>query len=96
VGLHVLRGTSERLDWLVMSVRGEFRRLLDDLVATLRGGGHVRLAAELEPLRARAEGDLSGAAEEALAILPRAGGVERAADRAAHLAEVCRVIVGRA
>lgn len=78
-----------------MSVRGEFQRILDDLVAALRTGGHVRLARELEPLRARAEDDLSAAAEEALAILPRTQPVARAADRAEHLETLCRVIVGR-
>lgn len=79
-----------------MSVRGEFRRVLDEVVAALRAGGHVRLAHELEPLRARAEDDLTGAAEEALAILPRARPVPRIAEHAEHLETLCRVIVGRA
>lgn len=94
-----------------MSVRGEFRRILGDVVAALRAGGHVQLADELESPKRRADTDLSAAAEEALAILPRVGRAGPASpaaegetapdgapvsDRAERLEAVCRIILGRA
>lgn len=84
-----------------MSVRGEFRRILGDVVAALRAEGGGQLADELEPLRARAEDDLSAAAEETLALLPRVEPTARAASgRVAPAAErleaVCCIILGRA
>jgi len=55
-----------------MSVRSEFRRLLGDLIAVLRDAGLARdTVSALEPLLERAREDLSGAADAALALLPR-------------------------
>jgi hypothetical protein len=55
-----------------MSVRGEFKRLLGDLLAALRDADLARETARaLEPLLERAHEDLTGAAESALALLPR-------------------------
>jgi hypothetical protein len=87
-----------------MSVRGEFRRLLGDLLAELRA---AQLAPQrvraLEPLDERARDDLTGAAKEALAVLPQldAGGFtdpaarERFTDAFERLEAVCRIILGR-
>ncbi|TMA31165.1 MAG: hypothetical protein E6J87_16380 [Deltaproteobacteria bacterium] len=87
-----------------MSVRGEFRRLLKDLLAALRD---AELAPDTEralaPLAERAGDDLSGAAEAALALLPRLDArafsdpVERQRfeDAFERLEAVCRVILGR-
>jgi hypothetical protein len=87
-----------------MSVRGEFRRLLGDLLDELRG---ARLAPDsvraLEPLGERAGDDLAGAATSALAVLPQldarafADGAARARFEAAfeRLEAVCRIILGR-
>jgi len=87
-----------------MSVRGEFRRLLGDLLHELH---EAQLAPEsvraLEPLAERARDDLAGAATSALAVLPRldarafADGAARARFEAAYerLEEVCRIILGR-
>jgi hypothetical protein len=87
-----------------MSVRGEFRRLLGDLVATLR---EARVAPEavtaLEPLLERARDDLSGAAETALALLARLDAAvfaeaalrQRFEDAQVRLEAVCRIILGR-
>lgn len=86
-----------------MSVHGEFRRILGDVVAALRADGAARLADELEPLRERATDDLSAAAEETLAILPRiedqapsAGADPDVSDAAERLESVCCIILGRA
>ena len=55
-----------------MSVRGEFKRLLGDLLAALREADLARETARaLEPLIERAQEDLIGAAESALALLPQ-------------------------
>ena len=87
-----------------MSVRGEFRRLLKDLLVELRSTGLTRdVERELEPLLERALEDLSGAAEAALALLPRveprAGSDSeqrrRFEDAFDRLDAVCRVILGR-
>ena len=87
-----------------MSVRGEFRRLLEDLLCALREAGLARdTALELEPLIGRAREDLSGAAESALALLPRldarafadAAARRRFEDAFERLDAVCRIILGR-
>lgn len=80
-----------------MSVRGEFRRILGDVILALRAEdpGRARLADELQPLHERAEHDLSGAAEQTLAILPRLDPGEVAGDAPERLEAVCRVILGR-
>ncbi len=87
-----------------MSVRGEFRRILGDLLAALRDAGLAPdTATALEPLLERAGDDLSGAAEAALAVLPRlrAGAFSDTAvrrrfeDAFERLEAVCRIIVGR-
>jgi len=89
-----------------MSVRGEFRRLLEELLAALRD---AKLAGDaeraLEPLLERAHDDLSGAAEAALALLPRlaldarafsdAAARRRFEDAFERLDAVCRIILGR-
>jgi hypothetical protein len=87
-----------------MSVRGEFRRLLGDLLTELR---EVKLAHEsvraLEPLSERAGDDLAGAATAALALLSRLDArafTDRAArqrfeDAFERLEAVCRIILGR-
>jgi hypothetical protein len=87
-----------------MSVRGEFRRLLGDLLAELRA---ARLAPDsvraLEPLDQRAGDDLSGAAKEALAVLAQLdaraftdpAARERYSDAFERLEAVCRIILGR-
>jgi hypothetical protein len=87
-----------------MSVRGEFRRLLGDLLTELR---EAKLAHEsvraLEPLSERAGEDLSGAAATALVLLSRLD-ARVFTDRAARqrfeaaferLDAVCRIILGR-
>ena len=87
-----------------MSVRGEFRRLLEDVLAVLRDAELDRdTEVALEPLIERAGDDLSGAAEAALALLPRLDPrafrdtVERRRfeDAFERLDAVCRVILGR-
>jgi len=87
-----------------MSVRGEFRRLLEDVLSALRDAG-IACDAEraLEPLIARAHDDLPGAAEAALALLPRLDArafsdtaVRRRFEEAfERLDAVCRIILGR-
>ena len=87
-----------------MSVRGEFRRLLGDLLAALRDAGLARDAERaLEPLLERAAHDLSGAAETALALLPQLDARDfsdgslrrRFEDSLERLDAVCRIILGR-
>jgi hypothetical protein len=87
-----------------MSVRGEFRRILGDLLAALRDGGLAPdTAAALEPLLERSHEDLSGAAEAALAQLAllHAGAFSDTAvrrrfeDAFERLEAVCRIILGR-
>ncbi len=87
-----------------MSVRGEFRRLLEDMLAALREAG---LAAEtdraLAPLVERARDDLSGAARAALVLLPKLDARaftdtalrQRFEDALERLEAVCRIILGR-
>ncbi|HKA16140.1 MAG TPA: hypothetical protein VKH41_14050 [Myxococcota bacterium] len=87
-----------------MSVRGEFRRLLKDLLAALRA---AEIAPDTEraltPLIERAGADLSGAAESALALLPQLdarefsdpGDRRRFEDAFERLEAVCRIILGR-
>jgi hypothetical protein len=87
-----------------MSVRGEFKRLLGDLLAALREADLAHETARaLEPLIERAQDDLNGAAESALALLPRLDArafsdtelrrrFEEAHER---LDAVCRIILGR-
>ncbi len=87
-----------------MSVRGEFRRLLGDVLATLRD---AQLAPDtqraLEPLLERSREDLTGAAEAALALSARLDArafpdpatrwrFEEAFER---LDAVCRIILGK-
>ena len=83
-----------------MSVRGEFRRILSDLVASLREGeaaSQVGLAGDLAPLVEHATEHLEDAAATALALLPR---IDRAAvdpsvvDTTERLEGVCRAILG--
>ena len=87
-----------------MSVRGEFKRLLGDLLAALRDAGLASdTARALEPLIERAQEDLSGAAETALALLPRIDARaftdselrRRYDDARERLDAVCRIILGR-
>jgi hypothetical protein len=87
-----------------MSVRGEFRRLLEDLLVALREAELARdFALSLEPLRERAHDDLSGAAEAALVLLSRldaraftdAAARERFEAAFERLDAVCRIILGR-
>ena len=87
-----------------MSVRGEFRRLLEDVLAVLRDAELARdTEVALEPLLARARDDLPGAAEAALALLPRLdprgfrdnGERRRFEDAFERLDAVCRIILGR-
>ena len=87
-----------------MSVRGEFRRLLEDVLALLRGTELARdTALALEPLIERAGDDLPGAAEAALALLPRldpdafrdSGERRRFEEAFERLDAVCRIILGR-
>jgi hypothetical protein len=87
-----------------MSVRGEFRRLLEDLLSALREAGVAReTGSALEPLLDRARDDLSGAADAALALLPMldARGFSdpalrrRFEDALERLDAVCRIILGR-
>jgi hypothetical protein len=87
-----------------MSVRGEFRRLLEDVLAALRD---AELAPDteraLEPLLERAREDLPGAAEAALALLPQldarafsdSGERQRFEEAFDRLDAVCRIILGR-
>jgi hypothetical protein len=87
-----------------MSVRGEFKRLLEDVLSVLRDAGAAPdTERALAPLVERAHDDLSGAAEAALALLPRLDAqvfadigerrrFEEAFDR---LDAVCRIILGR-
>ncbi len=88
-----------------MSVRGEFRRLANDLLAVHREAGlgsHPSVAA-LEPLLERAAQDLSGAADGALALVPDLDGRSlgdpdlrrRCQDAQERFEAVCRIILGR-
>jgi hypothetical protein len=87
-----------------MSVRGEFRRLLGDVLSVLRDAELARdVERALDPLRERAHDDLTGAAEAALALLPRIdpraftdpAERRRFADASERLDAVCRIILGR-
>ena len=87
-----------------MSVRGEFRRLLADMLAALRDAELARdTVLALEPLIERSHEDLVGAAEAALALLPRldsygfrdAGERRHFEDAFERLDGVCRIILGR-
>jgi hypothetical protein len=87
-----------------MSVRGEFRRILRDLLAALRAAElEPETAAALEPLLERAGDDLSGAAEAALPLLaridagafPDPGARRRFAEIHERLEAVSRIILGR-
>lgn len=87
-----------------MSVRGEFRRILGDLLAALRDADLAPdTAVALERLVELADDDLSGAAEAALALLPRLDARafddpearRRFADIHERLEAVCRIILGR-
>jgi len=87
-----------------MSVRSEFRRILGDVLSALRDAELAPdTAALLEPLLERAGDDLSGAAEAALALLPRLYAVafsdtavrRRFEDAFERLETVCRIILGR-
>ena len=87
-----------------MSVRGEFKRLLGDLLAVLRDADLARdTERALEPLLERAQDDLSGAAETALALLPRLDARafadtelrRRFEESLERLDAVCRIILGR-
>ena len=87
-----------------MSVRGEFKRLLGDLLAALNGADLARETARaLEPLLERAQDDLSGAAEAALALLPKLDARafsdtelrRRFEESHERLDAVCRIILGR-
>jgi hypothetical protein len=87
-----------------MSVRGEFRRLLGDLLAALREAGLARdIVGALEPLLERAHEDLSGAAEAALVLLPQLDARafsdtalrRRFEDAFERLDAVCRAILGK-
>jgi hypothetical protein len=87
-----------------MSVRGEFRRLLEDMLSALRD---AELAPDtgraLEPLLERSREDLAGAAEAALALLPQLdarafadpGERQRFEEAFDRFAAVCRIILGR-
>ena len=87
-----------------MSVRGEFKRLLGDLLAALRDAD---LASDteraLDPLLERAQDDLSGAAETALALLAPLDARafadpllrKRFEESLERLEAVCRIILGR-
>jgi len=87
-----------------MSVRSEFRRLLGDLIAALRDAGLAReTVSALEPLLERSREDLVGAADAALALLPKLD-ASAFADTALRqrfegaferLDAVCRIILGR-
>lgn len=88
-----------------MSVRGEFRRLGADLVATLRETGdptRVASADALDPLLERAVEDLPGAAEAALPMLPKIAAAppadpalcERFDDAFERFEAVCRIVLG--
>ncbi|MEM7412574.1 MAG: hypothetical protein AAF430_20250 [Myxococcota bacterium] len=89
-----------------MSVRGEYRRLLGDLVGTLREAGAAAdtgVTEALDDLGERASDDLSGAAEQTLAVLSRLGAVEwadaslreRFDGAFERLEAICRIILGR-
>ena len=87
-----------------MSVRGEFKRLLGDLLGALRDADQARdTARALEPLIERAQEDLPGAAEQALALLPALDARaladtalrQRFEDSFERLEAVCRIILGR-
>jgi hypothetical protein len=87
-----------------VSVRGEFKRLLEDVLSAMRD---AEVAADTEralaPLVERAHDDLSGAAEAALALLPRLDARaftdteqrRRFEDAFDRLDAVCRIILGR-
>jgi hypothetical protein len=90
----------------VVSVRGEFERVVGECVAFLRSSrasGAERLSAALEAAAREARGDLCRGAEGALAVLagaepPVFGSAlqrEEYARLGDHLAAVCRVILGR-
>jgi hypothetical protein len=87
-----------------VSVRGEFRRLLEEVLSALRDAELARdTELALESLLERASDDLTGAAEAALALLPRLDprafhdSVERSRfeDAFERLDAVCRIILGR-
>jgi hypothetical protein len=87
-----------------MSVRGEFKRLLGDLLAVLRDADlDPETERALEPLVERAQDDLTGAAETALVLLPRldarafsdAALRKRFEESHERLDAVCRIILGR-
>jgi hypothetical protein len=87
-----------------MSVRGEFKRLLGDLLAALREADLASdTASTLEPLLERAQDDLTGSAEAALALLPKLDARafsdtvlrQRFEDALERLEAVCRIILGR-
>jgi hypothetical protein len=87
-----------------VSVRGEFRRLLEDMLAELRAAELAReTVIALEPLLERSREDLPGAADAALALLPRldprafrdAGERRRFEEAFERLDAVCRIILGR-
>jgi hypothetical protein len=87
-----------------MSVRGEFRRLLDDVLAARREAGlECDTDRALAPLVERAGRDLSGAAEAALALVAQLDARaftdtalrQRFEDSFERLEAVCRVILGR-
>ena len=87
-----------------MSVRGEFRRLLGDLIAALRDAGLARdTVSALEPLLERSREDLVGASASALALLPKLDARafndtelrRRFEDALERLDAVCRIILGR-
>ena len=87
-------------------MRGEYARLLGDVVATLQEAGataEAGLVDRLDTLSRRARDDLSGAAEETLSVLSRVGAVEwddaslrdRFEGAFERLEAVCRIILGR-
>ena len=87
-----------------MSVRGEFKRLLGDLLAVLRNADlDPETERALEPLLERARDDLPGAAEAALALLQELDARafsdpalrERFEESHERLEAVCRIILGR-
>ncbi len=87
-----------------MSVRGEFQRISGDFARFLRATRHpacLTRAASLETNSERAGADLSAAARDSLAHCEAAppgdlGALHRDeyAERADHLAAICRAIVG--
>jgi hypothetical protein len=83
-----------------LSVNGEFRRILENLLAALRAAASPEAdaaAARLVLARERADDDLADAASMVLATelpaFPQTAG-EDPADIFDHLAAICRAIVG--